>query len=113
MNSKEVKKARGVFERPPGFGIWWIQYFDSDGRRRREKAGTRDNAKKLVEKRRTERLTAKKLPEKLRARVVRFNELAEDAKSYSKEHNRGSAVRSIPHRTAERRVRQSASDDSD
>jgi integrase len=89
MNGKEVKKLRGVFERPPGSGVWWIQFFDGDGRRHREKAGTRDNAKKLVEKRRTEVLTGKKLPEKLRARVVRFNELAEDAEAYCKANNRG------------------------
>jgi integrase len=90
MSGKEVKKVRGVFERPPGSAVWWIQYFDSDGRRRREKAGTRDNAKKLVEKRRMETLTSKKLPEKLRAPVVRFNELAEDAERYCKANNRGS-----------------------
>jgi len=90
MNAKKSsKKIRGVFEKVPGSGIWWIQYFDSGGRRRREKAGTRGNAKKLVEKRRTETLTAKKLPEKLRARVVRFNELAGDAELYCKANNRG------------------------
>jgi integrase len=87
--SREIKKVRGVFERPPGSGVWWVQYFDSEGRWRREKAGTRGNAIDLVEKRRTEALTAKKLPEKLRARVVRFDELAEDAETYCKEHNRG------------------------
>lgn len=30
---------RGVFERPPGSGIWWINYYDSDGVRHREKIG--------------------------------------------------------------------------
>ena len=84
-----VKKVRGVFEKVRGTGEWWIQYFDSDGRRRREKAGTRGNAIDLVRKRKTEVLAGKKLPEKLRARVVLFNELAEDAETYCKANNKG------------------------
>jgi integrase len=86
---KQPKKVRGVFEKVSGSGVWWIQYFDADGRRRREKAGTRSNANILVERRRQEALTGKKLPEKLRARVVPFRELAEDAEAYCKAHNRG------------------------
>jgi integrase len=86
---RTAKKVRGVFEKVLGSGIWWIQYFDSEGRRRREKAGTKGNAKDLYQKRKTEALTGKKLPEKLRARVVRFSELADDAETYCKEHNRG------------------------
>ncbi len=90
MNTKKnIKKVRGVFEKLPGSGVWWIQFFDADGRRRREKAGTRSNAVTLVERRRQEAFTGKKLPEKLRARIVRFRELAEDAEAYCKEHNRG------------------------
>ena len=26
-----MKKTRGVFEKNPNTGVWWIQYFDSDG----------------------------------------------------------------------------------
>ena len=33
------KKQRGVFERPPGSGTWWIRYHDADGREHREKVG--------------------------------------------------------------------------
>jgi integrase len=86
---REIKKVRGVFEKAAGSGIWWIQYFDADGRRRREKAGTRSNAIDLVRKRKTEVLSGKKLPEKIRARVVRFEELAEDAETYCKANNQG------------------------
>jgi site-specific recombinase XerD len=86
---KDIKKVRGVFEKVPGSGIWWIQYFDSDGRRRREKAGTRSNAIDLVRKRKTEALSGKKLPEKIRTRVVRFEELATDAEKYCKANNQG------------------------
>jgi integrase len=86
---REIEKVRGVFEKVAGSGIWWIQYFDADGRRRREKAGTRSNAVDLVRKRKTEALSGKKLPEKIRARVVRFEELADDAKTYCKANNQG------------------------
>ena len=84
---KGSKKVRGVFEKMPG--VWYIQYFDVDGRRRREKAGSKGNVIDLYRKRKNEVLTGKKLPEKLRARVVRFAELAEDAEAYCKANNQG------------------------
>jgi site-specific recombinase XerD len=84
MKSREVKKVRGVFEKVSGSGIWWIQYFDTDGRRRREKVGTRGNAIDLVRKRKNEALAGKKLPEKLRARAVTFQQLADAALEYSR-----------------------------
>lgn len=88
-NQRSTKKVRGVFEKESGSNVWWIQFFDSDGRRRREKVGSRANAIDLYRKRKTEVLTGKKLPEKLRSRVVRFLELAEDAESYCKSNNQG------------------------
>jgi integrase len=86
---EELKKVRGVFEKEPGSGVWWIQYFDAEGRRRREIAGTRGNAIDLVGKRRNEKLTGKKLPEKLRRRKVRFEELTSAAEAYCKANNQG------------------------
>lgn len=83
------KKIRGVFEKVTGSGVWWIQYFDAQGRRRREKAGLKSIAGILYRKRKTEALEGKKLPEKLRARLVRFSELAEDALEYCSANNRG------------------------
>src|SRR5712691_924179 len=88
MNSK-MKKTRGVFEKVSGSGVWWIQYFDGDGRRRREKVGAKGHAIKLYQKRKTEVLQGKKLPETLRRRDVRFSELAEDARGYCNANNRG------------------------
>ena len=38
------EKYRGVFEHPKGSGIWWIHYYDADGRRHREKIGRRSSA---------------------------------------------------------------------
>lgn len=40
----EKQKMRGVFERPPGSGVWWISYFDADRRWHREKVGRRSAA---------------------------------------------------------------------
>ncbi len=44
-----LKNPRGVFEKVSGSGVWWIQYFDAEGRRRREKIGAKGAAIKLAE----------------------------------------------------------------
>jgi len=75
------KPDRGIFEKVPGSGIWWIRYVDAQGRYRREKAGTWGTADKLLDRRRGEALEGKKLPE-LRKRTVFFSELADDAVKY-------------------------------
>jgi site-specific recombinase XerD len=77
-------KQRGIFERPPGSGIFWIRYADATGHIRREKAGTKSTAIKLYHKRKTEVLEGKKLPENLRRVNVSFEELANDALEYSR-----------------------------
>jgi integrase len=87
--TREERRWRGVFEKVPGSGEWWIRYVDAQGRYRREKAGTKGTAIDLVRKRKTEALQGKKLPEKLRRRVVRFAELADDASKYSETNNAG------------------------
>jgi integrase len=84
-----MKAHRGVFEKVPGSGVCWIRYSDADGKLRRETAGTKSNAISLYQKRKSEVLTGKKLPEKLRARMVRFSELAEDARKHVKTANEG------------------------
>jgi len=81
-------RQRGVFEKLPGSGVWWIRYADTMGRIRREKAGTKSSALTLYRKRKTEALQGKKLPESLRTPTVSFAELAHDALVYSKTHKR-------------------------
>jgi hypothetical protein len=56
-SQRGIKKVRGVFEKEPGSGVWWVQFFDAAGRRRREKVGSRANAIDLYRKRKTEVLT--------------------------------------------------------
>jgi integrase len=78
------RKARGVFEKVPGSGEWWIRYVDAQGRYRREKAGTRAAARDLYTKRKQEALEGRKLPEKLRRPLVPFGEIADHAIAYIK-----------------------------
>jgi hypothetical protein len=82
--SREGKamKQRGAFEKVPGGGDWWIRSVDSQGRYRREKAGTKSAAALLYRKRKQGALEGRKLPEKLRRMMVSFGEIAEDAISY-------------------------------
>jgi site-specific recombinase XerD len=86
--TKERRNPRGVFEKVPGSGEWWICYWDAQGRKRREKVGTKSNAILLYRKRKTEALQGKKLPEKLRRATVTFADIAREALAYSKAHKR-------------------------
>lgn len=81
-------KQRGMFEKVPGSGVWYIRYVDAQGRYRREKAGTWGAARDLYIKQKNEALQGKKLPEKLRQRVVTFREIAGDALAWSDQHKR-------------------------
>jgi integrase len=81
-----MKKIRGIYEHPPGSGIFWIHWYDHRGQRHREKAGTRNSAKTLYQKRKADSLLRKKLPELLRQRGVSFAEIAKDALVWSDAH---------------------------
>ncbi len=83
---KNETKVKGVFEKLPGSGIWWVRYADANGRIRREKVGNKGAAIKLYAKRKTEVLQGKKLPENFRAKAVTFSELADEAIEWAKGH---------------------------
>jgi integrase len=87
--AKETKKVRGVYEKKPGSGVWWVRYA-ANGRIRREKVGSKSAAIDFYRKRKTQVLQGEKLPERFRQRKVKFGELADDALSYCKANNRGS-----------------------
>jgi hypothetical protein len=84
-----MSKQRGLFEKVPGSGIWWVRYTDAEGRLRREKAGTKSDASDLYRLRKADALRRIKLPTKLRQRIVPFAELCADAEAYTKAHNEG------------------------
>jgi hypothetical protein len=82
------KPDRGIFEKVPGSGVWWIRYVDAEGRYRREKVGTWGNADKLLTKRKNQALQGKKLPETLRRAPVTFREIATETLAWSDAHKR-------------------------
>lgn len=69
---------RGVFERPAGSGIWWINYYDSDGRRHREKIGRESVAIEAFLHRRAEIREARFVAPRSGAKL-KFRELADQA----------------------------------
>ncbi len=78
---------RGVFERPPGSGVWWISYFDG-GAHHREKVGAKTDAEAAYRLRKTQIRLGKFFPEMVPARVATFAALARDALAYSAAHKR-------------------------
>ncbi len=76
-------RQRGIFEKVPGSGEWWIRYADATGRIRREKAGTKSGAIALYHKRKQQVLEGRKLPEKLRSASASFDEIIGDALEHS------------------------------
>lgn len=78
--------ARGVWERIPGSGIWWIHYIDAEGKRRREKVGRKGDAIRLYHQRKADALAGRKLGKPLRQRERTFQELADIAIEYAGKH---------------------------
>ncbi len=81
-------KDRGIFfkPRPTGEAVgpqgrrgeWWTVWYDQDGRRHREKAGTKSMALDLYRRRKTEVRQGVKFPETMRRRDVRLKDLVAD-----------------------------------
>ncbi len=68
---------RGLFERSKGSGVWWIRYFDGDGREHREKAGPKALARKRYMQRKTEVAEGRYFPNVHRRAAV-FDDLLDD-----------------------------------
>jgi site-specific recombinase XerD len=83
--ARKREKLRGIYEDPKGSNIWWIQYFDSERKRHREKAGRREAAINLLAIRRTEKLEGRKLPAPRHA--VLFRTLCADALEHARAEN--------------------------
>lgn len=77
---------RGVYEKVPGSGVWWIRWTDKDGKLHREKAGRRGDAKTLVDSRRNDVASNKKLPVQFREPIL-FESLCDDALEFSRAIN--------------------------
>jgi len=84
--TRRQRNPRGVFQKVQGKNSpWWICYWDSQGRKRREKAGTKSAAVKLYQLRKAQVLEGRKLP--TRKPPVLFGTLIDDALVYSLEHH--------------------------
>ena len=81
---RKRKLPRGISEKKPG--VYWIQYFDAEGRRHREKAGSFSTATSLLAIRHTEKLTGKLPPPKKKAMVL-FRDLSADALVHARSEN--------------------------
>jgi integrase len=80
---RPIKKQRGIFERPKGSGVWWVLYYDQNGKRHREKAGMRQSAISVYQKRKAEIREGVFFPKKVK-REITFREIALEALEYSK-----------------------------
>jgi integrase len=101
------QKVRGVFERPEGSGIWWINYYVR-GKQHREKVGRKSDALALYQKRKADARRNIKLPELRASKVVTISDLVDLAIEYTVHHkdsrnyhSRGEIVRTeLGHRAA-------------
>jgi len=76
-----MQKVPGVFERPPDSGVYWISYTDSDGNRRREKAGKLTAALDLIRSRKQQVAKNEHIPPRQK-RVWMFSRLAAENIKY-------------------------------
>jgi integrase len=87
MPRKVVRKERGVFEKVPGSGIWWIR-FKVDGVEHREKVGRRGDAVKLYALRKADVVRGVKLPANMKHKGVKFGVIAQEAIDWYINHER-------------------------
>ena len=79
LERRSVKRtARGVFEKEPGSGVWWVRYADENGRLHREKVGPKGLARKVYEKRKTEVQERRFFPERIRRRETMLADFIDD-----------------------------------
>jgi integrase len=85
QTKKTAKRPRGLYERPPGSGVWWINYYQ-DGKQRREKIGSKSAAIATYRNRKDAIREGRKLPQLRSSRFVSLAELIDDALEYVKGH---------------------------
>ncbi len=87
MPRKVVRKERGVYEKVPGSGIWWIR-FKVDGVEHREKVGRRGDAMKLYAMRKADVVRGVKMPANMKHKGVKFAVIAQEAIDWYINHER-------------------------
>lgn len=105
---------RGIYQRHPGSGVWFIRWAAADGRIRKERVGySKRLALDLYRKRKTEAKAGKEFPQR---RMCRFKELAADMLEYASAHlspdtNRAGRIRTLVHWWGERPAAQVTAQD--
>jgi integrase len=84
---EQAEILKGIYEKPPGSGVWWIHYHVK-GVRRQEKVGRRSAAVKLYQKRKADGWQDFKLPELAPGKAVRFGDLSAMAVAYAETYLR-------------------------
>ncbi len=87
MPRKEAKRVRGVWERIPGSGVWWIRY-RVRGVLKREKAGSKVDAIKLLMRRKDDLVQGIVKTDTVRQPAIRFGTLCDDILIFSRNHHR-------------------------
>jgi integrase len=83
---KTEKKHRGVYEKEPGSGIWWVRYTDDEGKIRREKVGRKSDAIALYQQRKSEVRAGAKLPENMKYKSETVGSIIYDAIDWHAAH---------------------------
>ena len=78
---------RGVWERVPDSGIWWIRY-RVDGKLRREKVGRKSDAIRLYDIRRAAVTVGQKFPPNMRRQGITVAQIGRKAIGWYTNHNR-------------------------
>lgn len=87
MPRKVVRKERGVFEKVPGSGIWWIR-FKGGGVEHREKVGRRSDAVNLYRIRKADILRGVKMPANMKDQGIKFSVIAQEPIDWYANHER-------------------------
>ena len=87
MPRKVLRKERGIFDKVPSSGIWWIR-FKVDGVEHREKVGCRGDAMKLYALRKADVVRGVKLPANMKHKGVKFAVIAQEAIDWYINHER-------------------------
>ncbi|MCU1273780.1 MAG: integrase family protein [Bryobacterales bacterium] len=81
----ENSKVRGVYEHPKDSDIWYICYFDGEGKRHRQKIGRRALAIKVYQQRKTEIWEGRFIP-KMPGAEATFQQISEERMAAKKPH---------------------------
>ena len=79
------RNPRGLFERPPRSGVWWINFY-RDGKQHREKVGRKSDALKLYQLRKADATAGRKLPELRNRKALTLGDLIDDALEFVADH---------------------------